>query len=239
MLTILHPYLIPSIKALNAGLQPFRNVNTGEIGLIIKGQKEMILAARMNCGFKFYVAPLKSSIGITPALITAFFDDYDEPLVVKTPLFKDDEITNDLREMLLYEHIDVYFFDEHNREWMSYRVKLDDGGSCLRDGTKLSLPEFSHSALMALHVGIEHWFSERTEEDDVRAISATFLDRLGVEELFIMDFNGGGYLGGEGFTHSTLVRNNPGVYQEQDIAASLCKVFDSKQVAIKELAPLV
>lgn len=62
-----------------------RRRETGRLLLIVKAYKEYILAARMNGGFSFYLAPLQSTSGLTVALATAFFDDGDEPLVVRTP----------------------------------------------------------------------------------------------------------------------------------------------------------
>jgi hypothetical protein len=130
LLSILHPETAPHLRALPIGLLPLRDTQTGKLLLAIKATKEMILTARMNGGFKVYVVPLASTIGTVPALVTAFFDDGDEPLVIVTPLF-DDEMPRDMRELLAYEELDVYFIDEHNREWMSHRTRLQDSYTML------------------------------------------------------------------------------------------------------------
>lgn len=108
MLTILHPNMLASVLEFPGGLLPARFRETGKLLLILKIPKEYILAARMNGGFSFYLAPLQSTSGITVALATAFFDDGDEPLVVNTPLFNE-PLGNDLLELLTYEEFDVHF----------------------------------------------------------------------------------------------------------------------------------
>jgi hypothetical protein len=233
MLSLLYPEIIPHLKALPAGLMPFRNLETGKLLLAIKASKEMILAAYVNNGFKFYVAPLPSPVGKIPALLTVFFDDYDEPLVIRTPMFND-ELYQNMREMLSYDNLDIHFFDEHNREWMSYRSSLQDGGSCLTDGTELELLDFSHHALIAILRNAELWFSYRTKEDDARAITATFIEPLAPDNLVILDISdvGNDHLGGLGFSESKLIRENPGYYQERDIVSSLRRVFLGRQIAI-------
>src|SRR5258708_11331715 len=128
LLSILHPESAPRVQALPVGLLPLRHTQTGKLLLAIKATKEMILAARMNQSFKIYVVPLASTIGVVPALVTAFFDDADEPLIVMTPLF-DDDMPLDVRELLAYEELEIYFLDEHNREWMTYRASVLHGGS--------------------------------------------------------------------------------------------------------------
>src|SRR5258708_19876132 len=89
LLSILHPETAPHLQALPVGLLPFRHTQTGKLLLAIKATKEMILAARMNQSFKIYVVPLASTIGVVPALRTAFFYNPHEHLIVTTPLFGD------------------------------------------------------------------------------------------------------------------------------------------------------
>lgn len=233
MLTIRHPEILPAIRDVPMGLLPVRDMTTDTLMLVIKAPKEFILTAKVNQGFKFYVAPLATNMGTVPALITAFFDDHDEPLVLKTPIF-DDELATDLRELLNYETLDVYFFDEHSREWMSFRAGLKDGGSCLTDGTKLNLYSYTENRLLAVFEGINHWFGNRTAEDDAKAIVVSFLEPLAPDDLFILDATvpGNDYLGSKGFHHTQLVREDPGPYQERDIAMALRRTFTGAQIAI-------
>src|SRR6266496_1507715 len=89
MLTILHPQVALLVQDLPIGLCP---LSMGAEGpkLIIKTIKEMLLAAKVNGGFKIYVVPLNLAGQDTFGIISAFFDDQDEPLVIFTPLFEED-----------------------------------------------------------------------------------------------------------------------------------------------------
>jgi hypothetical protein len=236
MLSILHPEVMPEIRRLPVGLLPIRNIATDILVLAVKASKEMILTAKVKQGFKFYVAPLATNLGVTPGLITAFFDDTDEPLVIKTPIF-DDELTDDLREILNHETLDIYFFDEHCREWMSYRATLRDGGSCLKDGTAMTLFEVTEKRVRAVFEGLDHWFGRRSSEDDERAISVTFTEQLNPDDIFIVDRSqtGNDYLGSKGFHYTVLERENPGYYQERDIAVALRRTFCGERIAINPL----
>jgi len=236
LLSILHPEAAPHLQALPVGLLPFRHTQTGKLLLAIKATKEMILAARMNQGFKIYVVPLASTVGVVPALVTAFFDDADEPLIVMTPLF-DDDMPRDVRELLAYEELEVYFLDEHNREWMSYRARVQDGGSCFVDGTHLTFVPYSHNAMTLIYKGLEHWFGRRTPEDDARTITVSFVESIGPDDLFIQDHTdtANDYLGSTGYSNSTLVRENPGSFQERDLVAAFRRVFPGDKIAINPM----
>jgi hypothetical protein len=56
MLTILHPEVIPYIQGLPIGLWPLSFKNEATPRLLIKTTKEMLLAAKINDGFKIYVS---------------------------------------------------------------------------------------------------------------------------------------------------------------------------------------
>lgn len=107
MLTILYPEVMQDIRLLPLGLLPIRRRDTDALALVIKAPKEMILTAKIKKGFKFYVVPLATNLGTTLGLVAAFFDDEDEPLVIKTPMF-DDDLVRDLREILSYNKLDIY-----------------------------------------------------------------------------------------------------------------------------------
>src|SRR5690242_9543143 len=115
MLTILHPEILSHIAELPAGLSPLMIEGEKDIILVIKGPKEAILAAKINRGFRFYLAPINVNGIRTWSLITAFFDDEQNPMHIWTPLFGDD-LTSVLCRLLASETFDVHFFDENNRE---------------------------------------------------------------------------------------------------------------------------
>jgi hypothetical protein len=234
VLSIVHPDVMRHIRSFAVGLLPLRKLDSGELLLVIKVQKEAILAAKLKGGFAFYLAPIMSSSGLTVSLITAFFDDEDEPLTIISPLFSDDSHTSELLEILTYQEIDVYFFDEHNREWLSYRSSIIDGGSCLTDGTDFGLLTYHPRTTESILENLPIWFGNRKPEDDYRAIRVNFQHALGPEDFFITDLTeaGNDYLGSVGFRRDMLIRDDPGYFQERDIAAGFRRAFAREQIVL-------
>ncbi len=230
MLTLLDPSVLHHFEVLPTGVQPFRNLKTGKLFMCIKASKEAILAAKLNGGFKFYVAPLPSPWGTMPVLMTAFFDDADEPLLITTPLF-DDEMPVHLKELVAYEELQVHFLDEHNREWAAYRARLTDGGSCMANGTDLTLKPYSEDLLFQIFHFAKRWFGDRDAADDARAISVDFIEPL-LPDLVItdMDAERNDYIGSAGFAHVDLERERPGPPQERDIIGCLKRIYPGDQV---------
>lgn len=109
-LSIEHPELLPHLKTLGYGLQPVFHRGRGKHFLVLKVTKEMILTARLNREFKVYL--LGDDQGPTSHLgfITAFFDDPDEPLAIKSPQFAGDDLLKDLSSLLSQSEFEVYFF---------------------------------------------------------------------------------------------------------------------------------
>ena len=89
MLSILDPKVAVFLQNVGVGLFPYTIEGEATPRLIIKASKEMMLAAKMNGGFKIYVFPLKITEQNTIGMLSAFFDDVDEPLVIFTQLFAD------------------------------------------------------------------------------------------------------------------------------------------------------
>jgi len=236
MLTVLHPAILRSVLEYPGGLLPARYKETGKLLLVVKIPKEYILAARMKSGFSFYLAPLPSTSGLTVALATAFFDDGDEPLVIQTPLF-DEPLGKDLLELLTYDEFEVYFFDEHGREWMSHRTSVHDKGSLIATGEEFSLLTYHPQAVNSIYENLETWFGYRTAEDDANAIKVVFEEELSPPDIFILDarHDDHDYYGSGGFSHSSLERENPGYFQERDIVAGLKRAFRGEQLALNPM----
>ena len=231
-LTVLYPEVKSQIAQFAGGLMPVRLGDDKRLSLIIKTQKEAILAAQMHGCFAFYLPSLPSSSVITTSLITAFFDDDDEPLIVRTPLFGDDAFSQGIVEILKYIEVDVYFFDEHNYEWLNFRTALEDNGSCLIGGEEIYLLSYHPETVKSIHGVLNDWFGARTAEDDERAIQAVFKESLSPNDLFVLDMTAemNCYRGGTGFRHDTLTRIDPGYHQERDISACLLRSFEPDQV---------
>lgn len=233
MLSLLHPTILRSVLEYPGGLLPARHKETGKLLLIVKVQKEYILAAKMKGGFRFYLAPLQSTSGLTVALATAFFDDSDEPLVIRTPLF-DEPLGGDLLELLTYDEFEVYFFDEHGREWMGYRTSVHDNGSLIATGQQFGLLTYHPKTLNSMYETLEACFVQRTKEDDDNAIDVVFEEELFPSDFLIQDLRhqDHDYYGSGGFSHSSLERENPGYFQERDIVACLKRAFCGEQLAL-------
>lgn len=232
VLTILHPEVMPLIKHLSYGLLPLRLKADQPFSLIIKMQKEAILAARLNSGFSFYLPLMPFSKGFTIALISAFFDDEDEPLVIRTPLYGNSDPSKALLEILSYDEVDIYFFDELNFEWMSYRTSLEDGGSCLLTEEEFFLLSYHSETSKSVHRAMTSWFGQRTSDDDERAIKAVFKNKLSVGDFAILDMmpETNSYQGSSGFRFDQLTRTDPGYFQERDISACLLRAFTPESI---------
>lgn len=229
MLTVLHPEVLPLIKQIPGGLIPIQLGPDEPFSLVVKTQKEAIVAARMNGGFAFYIPVLPSSTVPTISLISAFFDDDDEPLTIRSPLFANDSFSKGILEVLGYDEVDIYFFDEQNYEWMSFTTSLVDFGSCLINQEEFYLLYYHPETFKSIEQALANWFSNRTADDDSNAIQAVFNKRLAPSEIVVFDMmpNCQGSLG---FKHDMLTRTNPGYFQERDIFACLLRVFTAEKV---------
>ena len=112
-------------------------------------------------------------------------------------------------EILKYNEIDIYFFDEHNYEWMSFRTTLEDGGSCLIGDGDIRLFGYRPETVKSIHSALSGWFGSRTPEDDACAIQAAFTAELSPENIFVLDATPevNGYQGGSGYRQDTLIKN--------------------------------
>ena len=81
-----------TLKDFLEGLLPIRRSSDSRMILVLKVSREIAQMARLRRGFSFYLEPVHAGGVATYGLATAFFDDNDEPLVIRTPLFKE-EIT--------------------------------------------------------------------------------------------------------------------------------------------------
>jgi hypothetical protein len=233
MLSVLHPATLSAVLEYPGGLLPMRHKESGKLLLVVKVHKEYILAARLKRGFSFYLAPLWSTSGLTVALATVFFDDGNEPLVIRTPIF-DEPLGQNLLELLTYNGFEVYFFDEHGREWMGYRTSIHDKGSLITTGEEFDLLTYHPKTVNSIYENLEKWFGARTTADDANAIRVAFEEELYPSDIFVIDARHAAhnYYGSGGFSHSSLKRENPGYYQERDIVAGLKRVFSGEQLAL-------
>lgn len=233
MLTIDHPNSLIALGMLSYGLQPFRNLATGRYLLAIKLNKEAILAARVNKGFRLYVVPagLRSTVG----LISAFFDDHDEPHTIRTPLIDDDELARDLVRLFSQQSFEVYLFDEHDRELAGYVAALPDRARFVVRTESLTLPRLDMNDVLAPDRAMTGWFGLRTPSDDEQAFDIAFTNKLYDDDRVIIEAHRPDLRGSNQVSITSLVRDEPGEYQERDIGHALTRIFPWEAVIVNPI----
>lgn len=215
------------------GLLPLHFVGTDKFALIVKTTKEAILTARLNQEMKLYLVPDGAKEVCSLGLITAFFDDYDEPLVLFTPMYTGDQLQSDLIGVLSQPAFDVFFFDENRREIMGVRVRVNNAAQVL---TALQQARFKRLKLESVGKDLEamgSWFGSRSEMDDAAAFQLQFEGDLYPDDLLFIDTNPEAYdfNGAEGNPAVTsLERREPGAFQERDIVAFLKRAFPADAI---------
>lgn len=230
MLSIHYPHLMSHLQFFRYGLMPII-APAGEHFLIIKATKEGILAAREKNGFRVYL--LFEKPGQSLGLVTAFFDDHDQPLTVMTALFDGDEMTGDIEAVLSQPEFKVYFVDEQNRELLGVRVANPDAGRFHETMARAAFAPFDLDTYGDVVTRLSRRFSIRDQTDDQTAFTLTVQGHLYPEDLAIMDtrpaansFNGAH----QRPAVTQLVREDPGPPQERDIAVMLGRVFPPESI---------
>lgn len=228
LFSIRHPEAPRILSTLTYGLQPVRERATGVFSLLIKTNKEAILAAKINREIKFYVVPDPRNEGKLLGIITAFFDDHDEPMVIRTPLYFDDPLGHDLAAFIAQGEADIYFFDEHDRELLGVRVEFANFADFKDRWAPGQLWELQGDCVPGDLSAMETWFGLRSPEDDARALTARFVEDHYPSDFLFMDirpqahdFEGGDAQAGG----TSLEREEPGPEQERDIARLMRRIF--------------
>jgi len=236
MLTVLYPEILPIVQSFPIGLLPISIRGESRPKLIIKAPKEGILAAKVNHGFKIYIAPVTLAGEASAGLVSAFFDNEDEPLVIYTPLF-DDDLTPHLIQALTDKSLDVYFFDELNRELLGYTSNLVSVPTSMERLKGSSFREFDLELAISAHDQLRVWFGTRSSDDDLAAVTIEFTDSLVPEDIFILDTRpeNHSYRGSSQFSFTELERDEPGRFQEYDIANLLKGLFSAGHIFMNPL----
>ena len=236
MISIRYPLILQHLQKLDYGLLPIYMPDEDKFILIIKAPKEVILTARINNEIKVYLVDDNSTSASHVGLITAFFDDHDEPLVIKTPLFKGDEMLRDISLVLAQNKFELYFFDEHNRELMGVNAINADFERFSSEISKASFVELNRPEIWTVIKRLDDRFGMRDSNDDACAYTISLEERLYPDDLCITDIRNQFF----GFNDSeqsiamvSLEREgDPGPMQERDIAIMMGRVFDSNGIYI-------
>lgn len=199
--------------------------------MVIKAPKEYILAAKLNSEIKIYLPEIDSNHKKTIGAITAFFDDYDEPLIITTPLFED-KLLSTFFKILGSDSIKVHFFDELSRELLVYDASLSIPISTSKNMNKAEFLEPSLLNAKIIQTELFDWFGRRSQQDDDEAITVSLNTSIYDENLCIQDLRteNNTFHGSLGFHHTTLEIKEPGKYQENDIVQCLLNVFPGEQI---------
>ena len=241
MFSLDYPHALPQIRTLAYGYQPMQ-FSDGIYCLIIKANKEIILTARANNSFKIYVIPDVKSPGKALGIISAFFDDYDEPLALFTPLFADNDLLRDLGSALCQNNFDLYFFDEHSRELMGVQAQVAEVGRFRKTLSSTSFPNFEENEIHSTLAAMTGWYGLRDNGHEALAFEVCLGKRLYPDNFVIMDFrnlegdtvdlNEGSDLATlkELLNPTSLERKEPGAFQERDISSLLRRCFVGDEV---------
>ena len=204
-----------TLKDFLEGLLPIRRSSDSRMILVLKVSREIAQTARLRRGFSFYLVPVHAGGVATYGLATAFFDDNDEPLVIRTPLFKE-EITRDFLLLLSSNSFYVHFFDEHKRELLGFRAE-NPNAHCFRvlsNSMRFVFPTLERAR--HVHNEMQDWFGVRSPSGDDAALTIHLRERLFPDCL-------------------AKHVDNPGDLNEPDIAMALYRSFRGDQVFLNPI----
>lgn len=227
MLSILQPSILQHLKDFDYGLLPVQIISENRYILIIKATKETILTARIKNEFKLYLIHDKD-LQYHLGLISAFFDDHDEPIVLQSLLFEGDEMLTDVISVFSQEEFEIYFFDEHNREFMGVKAINKEAKRFQEEMSKANFPTIDTFPFQTLLRKFQMLFSVRDSSDDAKAYNIILGERLYPDDFIIMDTRSmqyGYHADPSTVVTTSLEREEPGAMQEHDIAIMLGRVF--------------
>ncbi|WP_423918514.1 hypothetical protein [Candidatus Poriferisodalis sp.] len=209
--SVTHPAFSQALLDFKGGILPTRDAGSSRMVLIVKTKREIAVTARLRRFFRFYLAPLRAGDVDTFGLISAFFDNHDEPLVIRTPLF-DDELTHNFLQVLSSDSFDIYFFDEYNRILVGFRAENPDAArfrhyvNTIRfvPGTLEFARQFDDDMIL--------WFGTRSTAEDDASLRINLLEMPTVDNL------------------QEQGQDSPGDLNEPDIEIGLHRAFNHDDV---------
>ena len=209
--SVSHP-AVPQMPAdFKVGLLPTRDTASYRMILIVKAMREIAATARLRKFFRFYLVPLRAGDVDTFGLISAFFDNPDEPLIVRTPLF-DDELAPEFVQILSSDSFDIHFYDEHNRKLIGFRAKNPDA---TRFRHFVNTIQFVPDTLEFARQFVDDmilWFGTRSTAEDDASLRIDLLETLPPDNL------------------SEQSQTSPGDLNEPDIEMCLHRAFNHDKV---------
>jgi hypothetical protein len=205
----------------------------GTGALVLKLPKEAILAARLKNEVKVYLLSDGQGSASHLGMVTAFFEDEDEPLVLATPLFSGDDLLLDVVSVLSQPEFDIYFFDEHDREWLGASAINSDVDRFRRELATATFAPFDVATYHDVAERLNHRFAVRDGDDDRSAFTLTLGERLYIDDFAILDTRPAVQQFREAQSRraiAQLVREDPGPFQERDIAVLFSRAFPAEKI---------
>ena len=208
--SVTYPEVPLTLVDFPGGLLPTNTSGSSRMTLIAKTLSEIAATARLRKFFHFYLVPLRAGDVHTFGLLAAFFDDHDEPLTIRTPLF-DDELAREIFQVLSSDSFDMHFYDEHNRKLIGFRAENPDAARFRSFASAIRLVPGTLEIARQFHDDMTSWFGARSTADDNAALRINLLETLLPDNLDPQS-------------------QNPGDFNERDIEMGLHRAFSGDQV---------
>ena len=216
--SVTFPAFPQELVDLKGGLLPTCDADSSRMALIVKTTREIAATAQLRRFFRIYMVPLCAGDVDTIGLVSAFFDDDDEPLVIRTPLF-DDELLHDFLQVLSSDALDIHFFDEHSRILVGFRAENPDAA---RFRQFVNTIRFVPGTLKFARQFDDHmisWMGARSTAEDDASLRIDLLEMLTPDNL------------------QAESQDSPGDLNEGDIEMGLHRAFNHDDVFRNPLRP--
>ncbi len=228
----------PLLDSIVSGLIAIVHDELEENILILKSSKEVILTVKLNKGFKMVFIPPHGKIK-TPLLCSVFYDNDEAPLVISTPLFNT-ENTKKIIKLLEFKCIALHCFDENKREFIGVDCDINFVNFNIDELKKLNLPERDDSLLLFSIYDIDTKYILQEENYiDITIKDNGYLSDLTIIDATLTSHNYHGAIGKSELNHgvgvSKLQIEEPGEYQERDIALFLSKIFQQNHIYLNPM----
>lgn len=229
----MYPQLLEIIKDFHGGILPIKIES--KFKLILKVPKEFILTAKINNGFQLFLTEIRVDKNTVPLIISTFYDDKDEPLVIKTPLFEE-ELSYWYKEFLLQDKCEVHFFNENNYELLSCSAEISKNDTCSGKVEELKFIRIEDINFRALQIELNDWFTLDKLDQNLKLELKFLKDEL-LSNYMILDASADskGHVTDNLIYHTQLEREEPGAFQESEIVKILGRVFETDNIFLNPL----
>ncbi len=234
MLSVLHPDILYHLRDFDYGLMPIYLTKENKYILVIKATKEVILTVSTNNSFKVYLIKNASKGASHLGMVTAFFDDHDEPLIIRTLLSSNDEMLKGITNLFSQEKFEAYFFDENNYELLGAKIYNEHYNRFSKEINRATLPEFQQNNTLDICKSIKQQFGLRTAADDVNAYEMKLENRLYPDNRMIVDIQESFYGFNDNQNNIAIISldrdGDPGPMQEKEIAKLFRRLFEKNEI---------